>query len=276
MNMSILNKYWYFSIGLSILFMSSCSDENQNTSSSPLVVEAYLHIDRPFKVTVSNLTSVIPADVDHLTVTVSNDQETVSLNSLGGGIYSSDDNILVKDEGGNYVLNFANDNKQVTALTAVPSKPANFQLSEFEIEIEPIDFGSGFPPQGGISGESIQLTWENPNKGYYFTYFENLEDDPELINNIQNIPGGAAPTRFFRSEPTQESSAEIRYNQFEYYGKYNVILFHVNADYAGLYKEQENSSSLNLTSPFTNVVNGLGIFTAIHSDTVGLNVKKPQ
>jgi hypothetical protein len=272
--MSILNKFWYLVIVLLIL-LSSCSDDNQSTSNSPLVVEAYLHINRPFKVTVSNLTSVVPADVDHLTVTVSNDEETVSLNSLGGGLYSTDDNILVKDGGGNYILNFMDNNKQVTALTAVPSKPENFQLSEYEIEIEPIDFGSGFPPQGGILGESIELTWTNPNQGYYFTYFENLEDNPELINDIQNIPGGAAPTRFFRSEPTQESSTEIRYNQFEYYGKYNVILFHVNADYAGLYKEQENSSSLNLTSPFTNVVNGLGIFTAIHSDTVVLNVKKP-
>lgn len=273
--MSILNKFWYLVIVLLLLFMSSCSDDNQSTSDSPLVVEAYLHINRPFKVTVSNLTSVIPIDVDHLTVTVSNEEETVSLNSIGDGLYSSNDNILVKDGGGNYVLNFMDNDKEVTALTAVPSKPANFQLSEYEIEIEPIDFGNGFPPQGGFSDESIELTWENPNKGYYFTYFENLEDNPELINDIQNNTGEDPPNRFFRSEPTQESSAEIRYNQFEYYGKYNVILFHVNADYAGLYKEQENSSSLNLTSPFTNVVNGLGIFTAIHSDTVVLNVKKP-
>lgn len=274
--MSILNKLWYLVIALFILFMSSCSDDNQNTSDSPLVVEAYLHINRPFKVAVSNLTSVAATDVDHLTVTVSNDEETILLNSIGDGLYSSDDNILVKEEGGDYVLNFMDNNKQVTALTIVPSRPENFQLSESEISIEPIDFSSGFPSQGGISDESIELTWENPEKGYYFTYFENMEDDPELINDIQNNTGEDAPTRFFRSEPTQESSTEIGYSQFEYYGKYNVILFHVNADYAGLYKEQENSSSLNLTSPFTNVVNGLGIFTAIHSDTVVLNVKKPQ
>jgi len=271
--MSILNKFWYLVIV--ILFMSSCSDDNQSTSNSPLVVEAYLHINRPFKVTVSNLTAVTATDVDNLTVTVSNGEETIFLNSIGDGLYRSNDNILVKEEGGDYVLNFMDNNKQVTALTVVPSRPENFQLSEYEIEIEPIDFGNGFPPRGGISNERIELTWENQKKGYYFTYFENLEDEPERINNIQNMTGGAAPTRFFRSEPTQESSTEIRYNQFEYYGKYNVILFHVNADYAGLYKEQENSSSLNLTSPFTNVVNGLGIFTAIHSDTVVLNVKKP-
>lgn len=267
------NTFLYFAIILAIL-MIACSEGIQSTSDNPLVVESYLHVNHPFNVSVSNLAGVSPVDVDHLTLTVASDEDTVLLHANGGGIYTSDENVHVHEGTGDYTLKFYYNNEEITSLTVVPSKPIDFQLSDMEITVESIS-SSGFPPSGGISDESIELTWSNPNKEYYFTFFENLESNPELINNIQDTTGGNAPQLFFRGEPTQESGSEIRYRQFEYYGKYNVILFHVNADYAALYKEQESSSSLNLTSPFTNIINGLGIFTAIHSDTILLNVKKP-
>jgi hypothetical protein len=268
-------KKLLYPVLLSACLVSACSDSNDATSeSNPLVVEAYLHVNRPFKITVSNLAGVPSTDVDHFNVSVTSHEGTITLQPAGDGVYTSDDSNVVKDDAGDYTLAIATDSKAISSLTVVPGKPVDFQLSKTEITVEPITFGNGGPPRGG-SNESVDLTWSNPSDDYYFTFFQNIDDDPELINTALDTLGGNAPTRFFRGEPIQGNSSTIGSRQFEYYGTYYVILFHVNPDYAALYKEQESSSSLNLTSPFTNVVNGLGIFTAIHSDTVLFKVKKP-
>lgn len=260
---------------LFIACLSSCSEDNQMSSDdNPLVVEAYLHINRPVKVIVSNLVGVQTVDVDHLNVSITSSEGIVTLASVGDGIYTSDSNYLVSDDTGDYTLKIATSTEEISSLTVVPAKPIDFQLSKTEMEIEPIDFSNGFP-SGGFSNESVDLTWSNPSDEYYFTFFQNIEDDPELINSALDTIDGNAPSLIFRGEPIQGNSSTIRSSQFQYYGRYHVILFHVNPDYAALYKEQENTSSLNLTSPFTNLVNGLGIFTAIHSDTILFTVKKP-
>lgn len=268
-------KKFLHPILLIVAFLSACSEGNEMSSDlSPLVVEAYLHVNRPLKVIVSNLAGVEAADVDHLNVSITSNEGTVILASDGAGVYTSDSSEFVRDDAGDYTLRIATSTGEISSLTIVPAKPANFELSETEMTIEPIDFSSGFPV-GNISGESVELSWSNSSDEYYFTFFQNIDDNPELINSALDTIDDNAPRRFFRGEPTQGNSSTITSNQFQYYGRYHVILFHVNPDYAALYKEQENTSSLNLTSPFTNVVNGLGIFTAIHSDTILFTVKKP-
>ena len=270
----MIKKFLFSVLGCTII-VSSCSQENEIASSSnPLVVEAYLHVSRPFKITVSNLAGVQAVDVDQLNVSIANNEGVITLQPVGNGVYASDSNNIVKENAGDCTLRITTEAQEISSLTIVPTKPIDFQLSKTEMTVEPINFNNGFPP-GGISNESVELTWSNPSNDYYFTFFQNIEDDPELINSALDTVRGNAPTRFFRGEPTQSNSSTIGSRQFEYYGTYYVILFHVNPDYAALYKEQENSSSLSLTSPFTNVVNGLGIFTAIHSDTVLFKVKKP-
>jgi len=260
---------------LFVACLSACSEDNELSSDrNPLVVESYLHVNRPLKVIVSNLVGVQAIDVDHLNVSITSNEGIVILSSVGYGIYTSDSNDLVRDDAGDYTLKIATGTGEISSLTVIPTKPIDFQLSKTEMEIEPIDFSNGFP-SGGFSNESVDLTWSNQSDEYYFTFFQNIDDNPELINSALDTIGGNAPMLFFRGEPIQGNSSTIRSRQFQYYGRYHVILFHVNPDYAALYKEQENTSSLNLTSPFTNVVNGLGIFTAIHSDTILFTVKKP-
>lgn len=270
----MVNKFLH-PVLLFVACLSSCSEDKEISSDpNPLVVEAYLHVNRPVKVMVSNLAGVQPVDVDQLSVSIMSNQGVVILASVGDGIYTSDSNVLVRGDAGDYTLKIATSAGEISSLTVVPTKPADFQLSGTEMTIEPIDFSSGFP-FGNPSEESVELSWSNPSDEYYFTFFQNIEDNPELINSALDTIGGNAPMLFFRGEPIQGNSSTIRSSQFQYYGRYHVILFHVNPDYAALYKEQENTSSLNLTSPFTNVVNGLGIFTAIHSDTILFTVKKP-
>lgn len=260
--------------------MLGCSDDAATASGQTLVVESYLYVGHPFKVVVSNLTGTSSVDVDHLALAISHgdEDEIIYLDAAGDGMYVSNDNVRVTDSDGDYTLRFTNEGTEIRSLAVVPTRPQGFALSATEISIE--QRTGGFPGGGGGPGSfnnnSIQLTWDNPGKEYYFPFFENIEENPELINAVLDTTGGNRPAFSFRGSPTQETNSVIRQMQFQYYGRYHVILFHVSADYAALYKEQDNSSSLNLQPPFTNVVNGMGIFTAIHSDTILLTVKKPS
>jgi hypothetical protein len=85
--------------------------------------------------------------------------------------------------------------------------------------------------------------------------------------------GNANAARQFRSSPAQNNSTELAGPNFGYYGRYDVILYRINAEYASLYSEN-GSSSINLSQPYTNVNNGLGIFTGLAADTLRITVTK--
>ena len=55
---------------------------------------------------------------------------------------------------------------------------------------------------------------------------------------------------------------------------HRIVLFHLNPDYAALYK-QSSTSTQHIATPPTRVVNGLGIFTGVNTDTLYVAVK-PQ
>ena len=52
------------------------------------------------------------------------------------------------------------------------------------------------------------------------------------------------------------------------FGTYQIIVFRVNLEYTALF----GSSTLSLEEPPTNILNGLGIFTGVSSDTLYLEV----
>jgi hypothetical protein len=118
--------------------------------------------------------------------------------------------------------------------------------------------------------DPVKTNWSNPENDYYLVVVENTEENPAVINDFG---GNNPPARLFRNEPTQTNSYDIRAQQFQYYGKHRIILFHINPEYSSLYKDS-GTTSQNITTPPTNVTNGLGIFTAIHSDTLFLDVIK--
>jgi len=57
------------------------------------------------------------------------------------------------------------------------------------------------------------------------------------------------------------------------FGTYQIIVFRVNTEYAALF-DSSVGSSLSLEEPPSNIVNGLGIFTGLSSDTLYLEVTK--
>jgi hypothetical protein len=119
--------------------------------------------------------------------------------------------------------------------------------------------------------EPVYLTWTNDDDSYYLVVIECMEEDPDPVRELND----SIPDRgfMFRKRPTNSQGIEIRPQEFQYFGKHRVILFHVLPDYASLYDETE-SSSQNLTNPSTSITNGYGIFTGMNSDTLLIQVNE--
>ena len=79
--------------------------------------------------------------------------------------------------------------------------------------------------------------------------------------------------RIYQVDTKRKSNYYITTSDFSYYGQYKVILMSVNQEYIDLVNsDASNSNTEKLLNMPTNVVNGLGIFTAIQTDTLNFNL----
>jgi hypothetical protein len=230
------------------------------------IVEAIMPAGQPMEIHVSKEILFKREEADSifdlagLVVTVNDGHEEFTLIDEGNGNYTSD---KIVDITKSYAISFEFNGIKIGSETTVPTKPQLFTASTTEMIIQP--FTGGRPPTG--LSATLDLSWSNQDGSSYLVVVENIENNPTQINSS----GFARPS--FRSEPLVSDSYQVRANQFQYYGMHAVILFKVNPDYAALY-EDPGDNSLTIKSPFTNVKNGLGIFTAVNSDTMYLNVRQ--
>ncbi|MFN8354127.1 MAG: DUF4249 family protein [Spirosomataceae bacterium] len=242
------------------------------------VVEAYLVADHTVSIHISkeipyggDTSTGVAEDIDGLTVKITNNAKTYTLKGTGAGIYTSD---LVIKTGQTYQLSFDYNGKAISATTLVPSRPVNYKESATSISRAKVDLSGGGFPTGGIGTDEttpITLTWDNPSNDYHFVVVDNIETSPIAI---VTLPSTVPVRNFrFRNEPVTGTSAELRPQQFQYFGRHRVVLFKINPDYAALYKTN-NTSSQNITTPPTEIQNGLGIFTGVNADTLYLQVRQ--
>ena len=259
---------------LLLLFLSACNTESLVIPyNDKPVVESYLYVGKPITVKVSRLAAyesdaiLSGDDLTNLSVTISKEGKMYpAMYNATDSLYHGPQDLLV-EEGVDYTLDFSFNNKEVTATAQALSKPKDFKQSEATLYITSFNgtFSGGTP----VIPDPLKLTWLNPENDYYMVIIENLEAEPQPINtSVNNVA-----RRVFRNQPAQTSETEIGPRSFQYYGHHRLILFHVDADYASLYKDS-GTSSQNITTPPTNVNNGLGIFTAINSDTLFLDIIK--
>jgi hypothetical protein len=269
-----MNKY-KISIMLvisTILFSCEKVETDVDTSLLP-VVESYLTPGKIISVkitkTIENTSGKINTaePIEGLSVKVSTNETTYLLIYKGNGVYKSDSSEVVK-QGLTYKLEFAYNSKTVTATTDMPTNPSNFTISATSVKAFSFDnISMGSMP---TIPDPVKVKWKNTDGKYYLVVVKNIEANPSLINTSENAPDLSA----FRSSPDNASSEyDITPMSYKYYGQHYVILYKLNYEYAQLYNDN-GTSSQNITSPYTNVNNGLGIFTGVAADTLTLKVVK--
>lgn len=266
-------KILKISILLLFLFLISCSKEKSPFTDTP-ILESYL---LPGNNPIVKITRQIPFssgvpysgdDIKALQVKLSFGNESRLLTVQGDSCYT--DKTLFIEQGLQYNLTFSFNSKNVSAYTQVPLKPVNFKQSATTISIVRMDSTFG-PPQGGFNmPDPVELTWINSDTSYYLLVIENMES---TLDPVRSFGGMTPPGNMFRERPTTASGISLRPQEFQYFGRHRLILYHVLPDYASLY-DNRISSSQNLTNPSTAIVNGYGIFTGLNADTLYLNVNE--
>lgn len=250
------------------LMVMSCQTIEPDTSGEGKpVVEGYLASGHPIEVKVTSEVLFTEADtirtIDGLNMKVTTEGKAYPLVQDVTGKYKAA-SLLIKS-GKEYSVSFDYAGKSIVSSTTIPPQPTNFTASDSVIVIPTFNSSAftGFPK----FPNPIVLNWDNHDGTYYLVVVKNIEVKPNPINT-----GTVERVFIFRSNPIQSNTFQIRTRQFQYYGKHWVILYKINAEYAALY-QNNGSSSLNIKTPYTNVNNGLGIFTGINADTLKVRVK---
>jgi hypothetical protein len=254
--------------------LASCSRSYSEFTDTP-IIESYLIPGDYFNIKVSRQlpfssdVTYSKDNIDSLSITVQNDGNTNILTPAGEGKYV-DSTLIVKDNT-TYEISFTFNSKHVSAYTQIPAKPVSFDATAFSISITRMDSTSTPGPGGfGEMPDPVTLTWNNDDASYYIVVVENIED---TLDPVRDFGDSDAPKNMFRKMPTTASGLQLRPQEFQYFGRHRLILYHVLPDYASLYSQGSNSS-LNLTNPSTSISNGYGIFTGMNSDTLLFTVKE--
>lgn len=264
---------------LTSLWLMSCEDvpEFEPDDTEP-VVEAFLYAGQP--VENIKISQVIPfgetndsSELNGLNVDILWNGNTYPLlnDEAGNGryYYPGDDLEIISGE--TYEITFPFDRATVSSSTTVPEPPSGLALSENSITVPQLIDIFDIREFAQSEDNNILVEWDNPDAEYYYLTIENLESNPEPID-LNDV---LADFNFeFTSTPNQNDFFTMiplaHYTQF---GTHRIILYKVNPEYALLY-ETVNQDSRDLNEPFTNITNGVGIFSGFASDTVYLEINK--
>ncbi|RFS14667.1 DUF4249 family protein [Emticicia sp. C21] len=264
----------------------SCTDVNDvvNPREKP-IIEAYLAPGQPVSMKVyteipyAETSEGVSEPIDGLSIKIiSSSGKVFILKSVGSGVYISDSNELIEKAPTKYKMEFEYQDRVVSGETEIPEKPLGFTISTHQIYRTQVNLSSGgfLGGPGGLGGNDntpVELSWSNPENVYHFIAVENTEAEPQQI--IIPPTGSEFPTFRFRftNEPLLGTHNNIQPQSLEYFGNYDVILYRINPDYSALY-QSSGTTTQNLSTPPSSIINGLGIFTGISADTVKLNVGK--
>jgi hypothetical protein len=277
--MNVKNKFNLAALLMTASFVfQSCEDVPEFEPDDQLpVVEGFLYANEP--VDDITVTKVVPfgstdeeASLSGLDVSLIHNGTVYPLTESNDapGKYTYAGTGLRVRSGDRYDLEFSFNGRQVTSNTIVPLSPEGLVISTNEIFLPQLIDRSNIRELIQNINNSVLVEWENPGGDYYFVEVENIENNPEPIdlNNILNF------NFQFISRPTQNDFLTLRpLTQFTQFGTHRIIVYRVNEEYALLYETLEQDSR-DLNEPFSNITNGVGIFSGFASDTVFLEVSK--
>lgn len=260
-------RYTFFALIAGCLMMASACKKNAtdtNAVNKP-VVEAYLVAGQPLSVKVYQQkdltdTATYGPGITGLTINVSNGTQTVKLTEGTNGTYTYSNASFVT-AGKTYSMQFTYNNVVVSASTVMPGKPVGFKLTD-SVFHEPNTLDQAYNDKVRAT-----ITWTNPDSLQHMLLFKNTDSNPFEIIAVRNNRNPS-----FEINTERASTYSITQTTFKYYGAYKVILLRVNDEYINILTSNTRGSSQNLVNTPTNVVNGLGIFTAMQADTLNLRV----
>lgn len=266
----------------SIIFLFyACEKQTiEDVESKTAVVEGYLYAGESIdslKITQSFSYAQLDSNIitlNDLEVKISDSDNQYALTSIGNGIYQNAELIIENDK--SYLLEFDWEGTIISAETYVPLKK-EAQLSLTQVELPKVELGTFGGGSTAGTTDPIEITWDNNEGDYYYIVIQNIENNPEYVNEnvAAAIEASGDESRFILiTEPTNSDFHAINTRrELTQYGTHQIIVFRVNPEYAALY-ESSGNSTLSLEQPPTNIENGLGIFTGVSSDTLYLEVKK--
>lgn len=160
----------------------------------------------------------------------------------------------------------------LSAQTVIPADPPPVTMSASSIYIPKVDNIMDF--RNVEMPDPVEITWDNPEARYCFLNIQNIESYPISIMPDPPADRPFPPGGFsfqMITEPTNNNFYSIDLRQLEYFGTHRIIFTSVNDEYVFLYNSL-NQDARELNEPYSNVENGLGIFTAFNSDTFYLEV----
>ena len=281
-----MKNIFIFIFILITLVVVSCEKENLSNEhgAGMIVVEGYLYTGKSVdsirltQAVLLNSPDTLFLGIPNASVSIANNGITYQLTpSAVAGYYNCNSNLVIS-AGQTYSLKINYNNSIITAQTVVPDNPAGFQISDTVLTID-----TTLTSFRGITDtSSVLVSWTNPDKEYYFillTYKDStlkpitfVSTNPRTgVTAIDTVRGNF--TRRLQSSPIQSSSYKISASSMSNYGNYEFKLYKVTKDYANLYQSR-SQSTIDLNEPFTNIDNGLGIFTSFSVDSLSFRVAK--
>jgi hypothetical protein len=251
--------------------MAACEKEVvESNISKEVVVESYIQPGDSIGILLHHI--LLYHDTSSVIQPIENCNISVSINGVkynllagdSGRYYLKGTNIHI-NEFDSLSMSFIYSDIKIEANTIIPLKPLNFAGSTASITVPTFEPGGWHRP----SFEQLDLSWDNPDNSYYMVAVQPVAANPVPINANDTIFNNNR--HMFRNEPSISNIYSISPMEFKYKGRHRVVLYHLNPEYATLYKFSGNTS-LNISEPPTNIVNGFGIFTGMNSDTLYVNV----
>ncbi len=253
-----------------LLVVGGCNNNPIIPSDTQMVLRGYLYAGQAVQ-DIQLTSSISIFGTDTLDPPISNASIAVikggvsyvlAPNLKNPGYYYYPGNDLTVGTGDDFKIQVDYNGQQATAETIVPTMPEQLTLSTSSMRFQPDTIQSRFGMRLSVIGlDTAIVTWANPSGDYYYVVIESID------STRQPLRGDSLFIRRFVSQPANQGSYRINNNSILYTGKHILRVYHINKEYADLYRSREQDSRA-LNEPLTNVRNGLGIFSAFASDSL--------
>jgi hypothetical protein len=253
---------------------ASCNNNPVLPNETQVVLQGYLYTNQPVRdIQVMSSMAIGSSDttdtpISNASVALLRNGQRFQLSASAGlpGYYNYQGNDLTVKTGDDFRIEVVVGGQSVTAETIVPSKPEQIALSIQTLRFQTDTAQSRFGVRTRVnSPDSAIVTWSNASSDYFYVVVESIDPARQLIRPDSTF------TRRFVSDPTNQSKFLVNNNSILYTGRHVVRVYHVDKEYANLYRSRTQDSRT-LNEPLTNVNNGLGIFSAFASDSLFFDV----